>query len=245
MLLLPRLIILLNAIVIPAVVADVRFTTPSPGASVTGGTTLVVEWEDSGVAPELADLATFQLFLCAGSNDNPIQLASLSQGSFAGGSTASGTLFSFLKMISVASAGGTVINYSSRFSLTGMTGTFPQDVIKGLASVSGTDGPPTVNGVAGSAPGDGPFAVPYTMQTGPTRYAPMQPQPGSTITAKKATPLWPSSSVTIATAFLPRPTVQTTITQSPNYSATSVENDASAAPMPMDDMQKFLNRWKD
>ena len=106
-----------------------------------------------------------------------------------------------------------------------MTGSFTSDVIQGLASVSGTDGPPTDNQVAGSAPGDGPFAVPYTMQTGPTRYAPMQPQPGTTITAKKVTPLWPTSSVTIATAFLPRPTVQTTITQGPNYSVTSIEND--------------------
>src|SRR4051794_706490 len=101
-------------------------------------------------------------------------------------------------MVSVASAGGTVINYSSRFSFTGMTGTFSSDVITALASVSGTDGPPTVNQVAGSKPGDGPFAVPYTMQTGPTRYAPMQPRPGSTITAKKATPLFPPSPVTIA-----------------------------------------------
>src|SRR5579862_5693076 len=47
---------------------------------------------------------------------------------------------SFLKMVSVASAGGSVINYSSRFSLTGMTGSFTSDVIQGLASVSGTDG---------------------------------------------------------------------------------------------------------
>ncbi|KAH0555868.1 hypothetical protein GP486_006186 [Trichoglossum hirsutum] len=129
----------------------------------------------------------------------------------------------FLKMISVA-AGGTVINYSSRFSLTGMTGTFPPDVITGLASVSGTDGPPTVNQVAGSAPGDGPFAVPYTLQTGLTRYAPMQPRPGSSITAKKVTPLWPTSGVTIAKSFLPRPSIQTTITQSPTYGVTSVEN---------------------
>ncbi|KAH0536993.1 hypothetical protein FGG08_006165 [Glutinoglossum americanum] len=147
-------------------------------------------------------------------------------------------------MVSVA-AGGTVINYSSRFSLTGMTGTFPPDVVTGLKSVSGTDGPPTDNQVAGSAPGDGPFAVPYTMQTGPTRYAPMQPQPGTSITAKKVTPLWPTSAVTFAKTFLPQPTIQTTLTQNPTYGLPSIENDASPAPMPNDDMQKFLNRWKD
>jgi hypothetical protein len=126
-------------------------------------------------------------------------------------------------MVSVA-AGGTVINYSSRFSLTGMTGTFPPDVLTGLNSISGTDGPPTANQDSGSAPRDDSFAVPYTLQTGLTRYAPMQPQPGTSITAKKVTPLWPTSGVTIAKTFLPQPSIQTTITQGPNYGHASVEN---------------------
>jgi hypothetical protein len=69
-----RLFLLLAATVIPWVVADVEFTTPAPGASVPGGTTITVEWKDSGKAPSLEDLTSFQLYLCAGSNDNPVGL---------------------------------------------------------------------------------------------------------------------------------------------------------------------------
>ena|SRR5438067_1595354 len=94
---------------------------------------------------------------------------------------------SFLKIQSVAAAGGTVINYSDRFTLTGMTGIFPPDVVTANAAVKGTAGPPTVNQVAGANPGaapsgTGPFAIPYTMQTGLTKYAPMQPLPPTKIT---------------------------------------------------------------
>lgn len=132
-------------------------------------------------------------------------------------------------MISVARAGGTVINYSSRFSLTGMTGTFPPQVIAGVGTVSGTNGPATENNVAQAAPGGaqqaaGAFGTPYTLQTGLTRYAPMQPQPPKTITAKNPTPLWPTSAVQFATTFLPRPSQVTTLTQSGTFSVSSMEN---------------------
>jgi len=138
---------------------------------------------------------------------------------------------SFLKIISVATAGGTITNYSPRFSLTGMTGSFPPNVLAGLKTVSGTAGPATENNVAAANPGAGAggpqgagFAVPYTLQTGLTKYAPMQPQPPTKITAKNASPLWPTSSVTFAQTWLPRPSQVTTFTQSLTYSMSSREN---------------------
>ncbi len=57
-----------------AVLADVRFTKPAAGASIAGGTVLQVEWEDSGDAPSISDLTTYQLFLCAGGNENPVYI---------------------------------------------------------------------------------------------------------------------------------------------------------------------------
>ena len=136
---------------------------------------------------------------------------------------------SFLKMISVAAGGGTVINYSKRFSLTGMVGTFPPTVLAGLTSVSNTDGPPSQNQIAGQGnrPGaDGSFTVPYTLQTGPTRYAPMQPQPMTKIRANQATPLWPTSSVPIAKTWLPPANgIETTMTQTNTFSVASRAND--------------------
>ena len=124
-----------------------------------------------------------------------------------------------------------MINYSERFSLTGMTGVFSKAALDGLKTVKGTDGPPTENQMAGQdaakedADADGLFGVAYTLQTGPTRYAPMQQQPPTKITAKVATPLFPTSSAKIATTWLPPPVALTTMTESATYVVTSREND--------------------
>lgn len=110
----------------------------------------------------------------------------------------------FLKMISAAT-GGVVINYSSRFSLSDMTGTFPAAVETALSSVSGTAGPPTQNQIAAAnTPADAGAATPdaaeytvaYTMQTGATRFAPMPTRPGTKITNKNPTPQFPTSAYT-------------------------------------------------
>jgi hypothetical protein len=128
-------------------------------------------------------------------------------------------MFSFLGMTSTATAGGTVINYSNRFTLTGMNGIFTPAVTTALASVSGTTGPPTVNNIAAAAPAAGSsaaagvYGVPYTAQTGLTRYAPMQPQPPHSITATNTQPLWPTSAFSTATTNLPIPSIVTTLTQ--------------------------------
>ena len=50
------------------VVADVKFTSPAAGASVTGST-IAIEWQDSGTSPPITDLLSYQIFLCAGGND--------------------------------------------------------------------------------------------------------------------------------------------------------------------------------
>ena len=142
---------------------------------------------------------------------------------------------SFLKMIS-AGTGGTVTNYSNRFSLSGMTGTFPATVTTGLSGLSGTDGPATENnfGAAGAnaAASGGAIAsgasVTYTLQTGPVRYAPMQGKPGTKITAKSASPQYPTSSVSIAQTWLPTPVAVTTQTVIATYSTSSHANTVSS-----------------
>lgn len=133
-------------------------------------------------------------------------------------------------MISVSEEGGQVINYSDRFTLTGMVGTFPAAVVSGLASVTGTDGPATDNEVSNAAGGasaaaaGGSYTVAYNLQTGLTKYAPMQPVPPTSITAKSATPLYPTSAYTVATTWMATPKVATTLTLSQTFSVSSVEN---------------------
>ena len=64
-----RLLALLAAIT-PFTLADVEFTSPAAGATLTGGGSISIEWQDSGNAPSISDLTTYQLFLCAGGNDD-------------------------------------------------------------------------------------------------------------------------------------------------------------------------------
>lgn len=138
---------------------------------------------------------------------------------------------SFLKIIS-STAGGTVTNYSPRFSLTGMTGTFPPNVEAGIKKVKGTTSPPTAKDLANSPDAGAPdpvapdasYAIPFLSQTGTIMYAPMQGRPGTKITAKSISPAYPTSSVKIATTHLPPPKQITTHTLSMTISTSSREN---------------------
>jgi hypothetical protein len=65
----PRLWLLAALTVVT--IADVGFLSPAPGAVGHGGSALTVAWAESGVAPLITDLTTYQLFLCAGGNDEP------------------------------------------------------------------------------------------------------------------------------------------------------------------------------
>lgn len=139
---------------------------------------------------------------------------------------------SFLKMVS-RGVNTTVINYSQRFSLSGMTGTFSEKVQTGLSLL------PNVTrdhselkkrqlAAAAAAPAAALYNVPYPLQsTGLTKYAPMAQHPGTTITAKSAPPQFPTSAYTVAKTMLPIATWQTTLTASQTFSTTSIENPVS------------------
>ncbi|KAK3701893.1 Cell wall synthesis protein kre9 precursor [Vermiconidia calcicola] len=157
-------------------------------------------------------------------------------------------------MISAPADGGQVINYSDRFNVLGMTGSVAPNIKKAVTALGGsTAGPPTVNEVNNVAPvasvpadpGAGDYGVPYAQQKGPTKYAPMQKVPPTKITAKKVTPLNPTSAWTVAKTWLPKPTVISTVTEPNTFSVRSRANTAAPQSNPTGDMQKFLARWKD
>jgi hypothetical protein len=130
-------------------------------------------------------------------------------------------------MVSTAT-GGTVTNYSKRFTITGMTGTFSPP----LGIITGTDGPADVNNFAAVAGAqatvvadDGVWGTPYDEQSGPTRYASMQPVPGTKITATNTAPLYPTSAVQFASIALPIQTsIRTTLTQPQTFVVSSHAN---------------------
>ncbi|KAI4739220.1 hypothetical protein E4T44_15057 [Aureobasidium sp. EXF-8845] len=99
---------------------------------------------------------------------------------------------------------------------------------------------------AAAVPEAGMFTVPYNLQTGFIKYAPMQPIPGTKITKKTASMLNPSSSYTVFKTYAPPATITYTQTESQTLTHSSRENPASAATQPTAaDMKKYLNRWKD
>jgi hypothetical protein len=53
----------------PFASAAPRISSPKAGDTLTAGTAIEVKWDDSGDSPKLADLVTYQLFLCAGGNE--------------------------------------------------------------------------------------------------------------------------------------------------------------------------------
>ncbi|KAL9602906.1 MAG: hypothetical protein Q9179_002376 [Wetmoreana sp. 5 TL-2023] len=236
---------LLFTTLLPCTFADIQFTSPAAGATLQAGKPITAKWKESGDGTALKDLTSYTLFLCAGGDDPDSIIQSVGVG------------------------GAQVINYSDRFSINGMTGTFPPGVQAGLSKVTGTNGPPSTNQEAPAAAGraqgaQGDYAVTYTAQTGLIKYAPMQIPPGTKITARTASPRYPTSSVPIAKTFLPTPKQTTTMTASlTNKPASSrafqvsilqasivfedlvTISQAPAASMPADDMQKFLNRWRD
>jgi hypothetical protein len=132
-------------------------------------------------------------------------------------------------MVSAATKGGIVTNYSPRFSFQKMTTTFNTAIQAALKTVTGTDSPARVDATSETVetPEDGVYDVEYTMQTGATRYAPMQKIPPTKITKQDTQPLHPTSSVSTATVPLPNPKQQTTLTQSQTFSIKSVANTVS------------------
>ncbi|MCJ1286981.1 hypothetical protein MMC26_006328 [Xylographa opegraphella] len=264
---------MLLVLVLPFVIADVEFVAPAPGASEQAGSTITATWQDSKHAPALTSLAGYTILLMVGGDTDATSVGFQTLDNLAARLTKMFPVATspditagppdknayFLKITSApTSGGGTVVNYSQRFSVSGMTGAWPSLAIQ--AAFKATSGaltavPATVNTVtngvpnapaAGGGVADGQYGVSYQFQTtGLTKYAPMQLRPGNTITATNTAPLFPPSLFTVAPTYLPTPSIVTTITQSVTFSVTSIVNPASPAPMPSDDMQKFLARWRD
>ncbi|KAJ5946259.1 hypothetical protein N7454_003098 [Penicillium verhagenii] len=92
-----------------------------------------------------------------------------------------------------------------------------------------------------------PHTIPYGEQMGRTKYAPMPKRAGTTISDKSATPQYPPFPFSIATTYLPAPTVDYTDTAYATWTTQSIENTAAPAPMPTLDkrMQDWLEHWKD
>jgi len=251
------------AAVLPLASAYPVFSTPAAGASL-ASTEVTITWTDTG-SPGITNMGAFVIDLYGGSNTGATKLqASVASGAASamsatatiddtvGGSTIENAYY--LKMTTQVTGGGEIITFSPRFSITGMTGTWPttftvtETSASAEISTAGTLSGVTISSSSsstGSYHETGSYAITYTLQTGGTRYAPMPLRPGTTITATHTNPQYPTSSVSIATTYLGTPNVIFTQTDSINYSAASHPNTNAAASQPTGDSAKYLARWKD
>ncbi|CAN6671861.1 cell wall synthesis protein Kre9p [Trichomonascus vanleenenianus] len=198
---------------------------------------ITVKWTLDSNDPTTSQLQNPTLSLCTGPNSNiycfktPLQsgftltakslVASLAELSTEG---ASGSYY--LQFYAGLATGGHSIHYSDRFTLTGMTGSKQPS--------SGGDTTPPPDDVETGGNPSSLAGVPYTAQTGNTRLAPMQTQPGTTVTRPlKVTRRNPTSAVTYySTPRMAAAQQQTTLTPSWSYTFSAATNYASARPTP-------------
>lgn len=245
------LLLLLAATQTKHVLADISITSPAAGATFTSTSTVQIKWTDDGQSPGLSELTSLSILLCTGPNAAincfytgaaTLALDSLS-GTFsfpltgAQALAASGTFF--FQLYALTPGKGTSIHYSPRFSVSGMTGTLPAtsggDVTPPAPVVNFNDNinnkPDPASSIPASAAAG--FSVPFSEQTGPTRYAPMQMQPGSKVTHKlSASRRYPTSSVSVFTTWTMQPIQVTTTTMPVTYSKSQYVNWAAVQPDP-------------
>lgn len=224
------------------VFADVEITSPASGDSFSGSSgkaTFDIKWKDNsddGDSLSLDNVKTYTISLCTGPNGNidcfstlvkaqaisdKEYSASISQNNVPNG-------YYYLQFYTVFDLGVT-INYSDRFKLTGMSGSTA--TVSEAVTDTG-DAPAGQTSVASAAINSKSFSITYTLQTGRTKFAPMQLQPGSTITHSTWSRRFPSSTYTVYTSISPSPNAYSTITPGWSYTPVSATNTASSADYP-------------
>lgn len=238
------------------VLADVSISKPIKGQSydATGGAvTVSVVWgddtDDSDSSTSLSKVTKYAIVLCTGSNSQIISVKTFTT-SLTSGSTlydasidpSVGPNGEYFIQVYAQYGSGVTIHYTNRFQLTGMSwsgstftapggSTFPA----ALFSVTGDTPSPQVNvgGEGTTAAIDSKsFTVPYTLQTGKTRFAPMQTQPGTSVSYTMYSTRHATSAYTPYASLSPSPNVYSTITPGWSYTVASSFNSAPVAAYP-------------
>ncbi|QLQ77950.1 hypothetical protein HG537_0A01970 [Torulaspora globosa] len=230
-------------------VSDVVVTEPQADAqfSGSGGTVSIdLKWEDNGAIPQVDQAIWFAFTLMTGPNDQIEFVKTLVPKITLSQITKTDNTYSYTLQFPSASVGngqyyiqvyaqlqgGHTNNYSPRFQLTSMGGT-------SSATFSDSTQPPGETDVAGTGTTTASvdtrsFTLYYTQQTGISRFAPMQMQPGTKITATTWTRKFPATAVTYYSTYRSSLAQETTITPGWSYKLSSGINFAAPAPYPTD-----------
>ncbi|CUM52605.1 unnamed protein product [Debaryomyces tyrocola] len=227
-----------------AVMADMEFTAPKAGKAFTasgGKVSVDIKWDDDGSDLNFKDIEKYTVSLCTGPN-NDIECTELEEvkGLTKKSYTASIDASAFpngwyyFQMYNTYDLGISIL-YTDRFQLKGMDGgskTFGSTMLLTVSLTATGEAP------GGATQGDDKpidtrsHTVPYTKQTGKTRYAPMQTQPGKSITYTSMSRRFATSSYSAYSTYKKSPNVMTTLTPSWDYTAASKPNGATVAPYP-------------
>ncbi|AJR68076.1 AHL_G0028290.mRNA.1.CDS.1 [Saccharomyces cerevisiae] len=238
---------------VSCVLGDVNVVSPNSKAtfSPSGGVVSIpVEWMDNGAYPPLSKITYFTLSLCTGPNTNINCVATIASKVSPSDLTQDDKLYSYtaefastltgngqyyIQVYAQVDGQGNTIHYTPRFELTSMGGTTAY-------TYSGTIEPTpqtsiqttTTNNAQATTIDSRSFTVPYTKQTGTSRFAPMQMQPNTKVTATTWTRKFATSAVTYYSTFGSLPEQATTITPGWSYTISSGVNYATPASMPSD-----------
>ncbi|GEQ66651.1 hypothetical protein JCM33374_g314 [Metschnikowia sp. JCM 33374] len=237
------------------VLADVSISSPTSGQTFSpsgGSATIAVQWTDSvsdtSDDSSLSKVQSFVLVLCTGDNNNIVPVKTFSSGLTSSSRSynvvlSPGDVPNGVYLVQVYADFGKdsdgdaqfTIHYTNRFTLTGMSGSAATYTFSpALFSTTG-DVPVAQVSVGVQAPksiDSRSFSVPYTMQTGKFRYAPMQTQPGPSISYTMFSNRHATSAYTPYSTIRPSPNVYSTLTPGWSYAVTSKHNTAAIAPYP-------------
>lgn len=224
--------------------ADVAVLKPSAGqtfSASSGSVDITITWMESNGSPKLSEIGSYSFLLCSGPNGDikcgnalkKVKASDLSENQITVTVPSTyGNNGNYYIQVYAENSKGYTIHYTNRFKLTGMSGT-------AFAS-SATDTSPPPGQTSLRDEGDtgtinmASFTIPYTKQTGVSRFAPMQTQPGKSVTVTTWTRRYPISSVSYFSTLINSLQQLTTITPGWSYTISSAHNYATPAPMPSD-----------
>ncbi|EGV64596.1 Cell wall synthesis protein kre9 precursor [Yamadazyma tenuis] len=227
--------------------ADVSLTSPDTSKTFTASGSSVkvpIAWKDDGSDDEwsLSKADKYSILLCTGSGSYPIECFDYLvkyKDYTTGNDDFSETLsidvdacddgYYFFQVYIEFSSSKFTTHYSNRFELKDMTGSTKELTVQNTFD----DGsPPDQTVGADTSINSKSFSITYTLQSGKTKYAPMQLQPHTTLRGSTWSRMFPTSSVSYFPSLHGSPNCLTTVTPGWSYTPKSLHNWAAVAPTP-------------
>ncbi|CAI4058282.1 hypothetical protein N7582_001068 [Saccharomyces uvarum] len=227
------------------VYCDVAIVAPAPNSvydlSGSGQATVNVRWMHTDTTPQENDFIKYTFTLCSGTNAmieamatlQTLTAAELTSNEYGAViENTAGTDGVYFIQVFAQTAIGYTIHYTNRFKLKGMKGSKVAN--PSMVTIAPVPQTRITTGDLGATIDSKSFTVPYNLQTGVVKYAPMQLQPATKVTAKTWKRKYATSEVTYYYTLRNSIDQHTTVTPGWSYVLTADSNFATPAPMPAD-----------